>query len=204
MSDDARPETHLEDENDANAQLIELQDSFVNALTHSGALGKLRAQLRAAALSLLRGDSEMHEATVGKGLNPFDLSPSCKLTLLLIQNFLLEKGLTETASILEAEASLKFISGDDASVAEELISKSNENTLEQLISDGLQAREGGITVAKKKTDEGAESPTGGLSETPLEEPSNMETYRALSEYEPSIDFSDEEGAIPEGACIEIV
>lgn len=99
------------DEPDEEAmQLLELKDAFVGALTANGVLGKIKAQLRASAVSLLRGDPTLAEAAVGRTTAPDRLSLESGVVLLLIHQFLLQHNMTATAGVFEAEGAVREVS----------------------------------------------------------------------------------------------
>lgn len=100
------------DDDDEGAQLNELKDAFVHALTANGVLGKIKAQLRASAVGLLRGDPDLEHTAVGRTLSIPKLSLESKVTLLLIHQFLLEHNMTATAGVFEAEGSLQEVGRD--------------------------------------------------------------------------------------------
>ncbi|CCW63030.1 unnamed protein product [Phytomonas sp. EM1] len=96
--------------NEANTQLLELQGAFIDALTNMGLMGKLKAQLRAVALALLRGDPNLSLAAVGPTKSFVHAPIETQISLLLINDFLTNNHLTQTAGVLEVEAGISSCS----------------------------------------------------------------------------------------------
>lgn len=114
--EDDGPIALADDNNEVNSHLLELQDALVQALSACGALGKIRAQLRAAAIGLLRADPELQMAAVGQ-THPLPGMPLLtQVSLLLIEDFLNQLALRETAGVFLAEAGAGFAS-DEAHAA---------------------------------------------------------------------------------------
>lgn len=195
-----------------NSQLLDLQDAFVHAMTVSGTLGKLRAQLRAAAIGLLRGDSALQRSAVGEPICVPELPLASRVALLLVQDFLQSRSLNHTLGIFEAEGSPGLTGGDAKEAIHRLLEDVNPegSMLERLISATLQSGLASVATA---------SP--GLLTTPCPPTPSPETQdmgsvstsdllvvapvvaEALAEYEPSVSFSDSGGRLDEGLYDEI-
>lgn len=107
-----------EEPEDAAEHLAELKEAFTSALIANGVLGKMKAQLRAAAVSLLRGDSSLTTAAIGDTFST-NTELETKVTLLLIHNFLVANHLSITAGIMESECSLGHCIDNEAREAVE-------------------------------------------------------------------------------------
>lgn len=145
LSHDHSQEMGGEDGNEANSQLLELQDAFVQTLSASGALGKIRAELRATALSLLRADPSMKLAAVGATHSLVDMPLESQVTLLLVDDFLRQKSYRQSAGVYSAEAGPGFASDEAHDVLRERFysesraegSRSDETLLERIVKAAL-------------------------------------------------------------------
>jgi hypothetical protein len=125
-------------EDDAcRAEFAELQRSLVTALTASGALGKLRAQLRLASLAVLRDDAHSLDAVVPSRLNLQQLSPGQRLGLLLVDEFLSSLNLSLTKGILEEEAAIGAIRASNPPGLDRMPQTDNAPALLALIAGAL-------------------------------------------------------------------
>lgn len=78
----------------------------MSALSADGTLGKLKAQLRAAAVSILRDKPALAEAAVGKTVAIGNLSLETQVVFLLIHEFLLAHSMNVSAGLFEQECTL--------------------------------------------------------------------------------------------------
>jgi hypothetical protein len=98
------------DDNSAcRPEFVDLQHALVTALTASGALGKLRAQLRLASLAVLRDEAGALNTVVPNRLQMQLLSAEQRLGLLVVDEFLASLGLPLARGMLAEEASLEAI-----------------------------------------------------------------------------------------------
>ncbi|KAH8607199.1 hypothetical protein ERJ75_001452600 [Trypanosoma vivax] len=102
-----------EDVNEINSTLFALQDSLTCALREYGVLGKLRAQLRASVMSIMRVDPDLRGAVVGDVMRPCDIPLERRIALLLIHDFVRVHGLKLTASVFEEEANLEMVNKEE-------------------------------------------------------------------------------------------
>ncbi|KPA76870.1 hypothetical protein ABB37_07663 [Leptomonas pyrrhocoris] len=209
---------HLENGHESNAALLQLQDAFVSALTSSGALGKIRAQLRATALSLLRGDDDLQRAAVGDVLKPASLSAASKISLLLLYDFLQFHHLRETAGVLEVEGSVHLLSGEQDTLLGGLRTLPGEGPLLERLVESCEkghvppflekgSLSGGVVpdARSRLTEPNIESPSLASSSistafkktttTTVALPENEDVLREYQAYEPSITFSDVDGVL---------
>lgn len=93
-----------------------VQDAFVTALVTSGVYGKLRAQLRAAAVGILRDDTGLLNVSCPCP-HPSTLDPAQQLALELVRDLLHEMQYSCSAGVFEEEASL---GGGEVDLAETL------------------------------------------------------------------------------------
>lgn len=82
-------------------EMVNLQAAFVEALIRQGIMGKVRAQLRAATVGLIRGES----AAAASSNRP-ELDPATKLSYVLVSDFLQKTGLMQSHGVFEEEANL--------------------------------------------------------------------------------------------------
>ncbi|EPY24242.1 hypothetical protein STCU_04860 [Strigomonas culicis] len=187
-----------EDGNEANTQLLELQDAVVNALTASGILGRLRAQLRASTLGLLKGDKGLIEASVGKAVPLAALTLEHRVVLLLIKDFFEKGGYTETLGMFEAESNVRLLGEEEEHAARTVAShfEPEESILEQLLVSSMRDPEG-LSRAKTASTVAPDQDGNVNDEVDAvsEEPSDVDVTRGLQGYEPSLDFSDGDGPI---------
>ncbi|EKF27883.1 hypothetical protein MOQ_008384 [Trypanosoma cruzi marinkellei] len=203
-----------EDVNEINTTLLELQDAFATALRNAGVLGKLRAQLRAAAISVIRGDPYLRTAAVGKTILPAALSPEGRVALLLIEEFARVHGLQQTLGVFEEESNLSLVGELERNTAQRLRGSLESSALEQLIAAAmareapqLQGKEPIMTsgsmlpastpCVSDEREEEREQHTGNRQHqqpkkevrTELETPRHPEIAAGLKEYEDSINYS---------------
>ncbi|KAK7197285.1 hypothetical protein NESM_000675200 [Novymonas esmeraldas] len=213
----------IEDGNESNAALLQLQDAFVNALTASGALGKIRAQLRASALALIRGDDDLQDAAVGPVVRPMALSSGAKVSLLLLYDFLQHHHLHQTAGVLEVEGSMHLLSNERASLLGGLAQLPGDGSLlERLLQSHEADKEKGRIVNPPSTTTAAAaaapSPPEGpaaadlsVSRSATEDaglagppPDDADVLYELERYDDSIPFSDTDTPIDaHDACDEL-
>ncbi|ESL06620.1 hypothetical protein TRSC58_05703 [Trypanosoma rangeli SC58] len=200
-----------EDTNEINTTLLELQGAFAEALRNAGVLGKLRAQLRAAAISVIRGDPHLCTAAVGKTMVPGDLSPEGRVALLLIQDFARMHGLQQTLGVFEEESNLSLVGESELNTARRLQGSQKSSALEQLIAAAMahaspRIEEQQSTMTLKSV---LRAPTGVAAAAEGEEqkghleakqehgeeggswevPHHPEIAAGLREYEDSVDYS---------------
>lgn len=220
---EAEDTTQLEEGNESNAALLQLQDAFVSALTASGALGKIRAQLRATALALTRGDDDLMQAAVGPVTRPLSLPPSAKVSLLLLYDFLQHHQLSQTAGVLEVEAGVHLLLNERASLLGDLADTPGSGSLlERVVQSysthprtsspeppqGRHVTNGALTVANASpagpSTKGDAAVTSPAAREPEGEdgdedaiaavlPADMDVQHELDRYEDSIPFSDTDG-----------
>jgi hypothetical protein len=214
----------LEEGNESNAALLQLQDAFVSALTSSGALGKIRAELRATALSLLRGDEELQRAAVGDVLKPTSLSTTSKVALLLLYDFLQYHQLRQTAGVLEVEGSVHLLSSEQDALLSDMRALPGDGPLLERLVEFFGRNPMGVPLAAVVSPTGevvrtliseepraevtrdASSPASNSLSSSLKKiatttvvlPENEDVRREYDVYEPSIAFSDVDGALDDG------
>ncbi|ORC91114.1 uncharacterized protein TM35_000061190 [Trypanosoma theileri] len=128
-----------EDVNEINTTLLELQDALTAALRETGVLGKLRAQLRASAISVVRGDSHLRDAAVssaGKIMQPASLSLEARVALLLMEDFMRVHGLLHTIGVFEAESNVCLIGETERATMKEMQSLQQQQQQQQQQSSG--------------------------------------------------------------------
>lgn len=106
-----------DDAGEINTTLLELQDALATALRNAGVMGKLRAQLRAAAVGIIRGDPHLREAAVGQTSLPSAMSLEARVALLLIQDFARVHGLRHTLGVFEAESNMCLVGESERETA---------------------------------------------------------------------------------------
>ncbi|KAG5494967.1 hypothetical protein JKF63_02019 [Porcisia hertigi] len=202
---------------ESNAALMQLQDAFVSALTASGTLGKIRAQLRATALALLRGDDDLQNAAVGSFIRPLTLTTHAKVSLLLLYDFLEHHHLRQTAGVFDVESSVHLLLEERTSLLAELARLPGEGSLlERLLQSHEQATQvssaspphvstpptasketSGISAVESSTSPVCfESSLGALEKAaPAAQPEDADVQYELNKYEDSIPFSDADGTI---------
>ncbi|CCW66116.1 unnamed protein product [Phytomonas sp. Hart1] len=200
--------------NEANTQLLELQEGFMKVLTNTGLLGKLKAQLRAVALALLRGDPNLSLAAVGPTNSFAQASIETQIALLIINDFLAINHLTQTAGVLEVEAGTSFRSNRvEDQVKRSIATLSGEGTmLERLIHLAIHrdhVSESHLSalpsVALANPEPKPMSPLMrdeipvDVEENPktLLEPIDSKIHYELMQYEESIPYSDVEECLKE-------
>lgn len=207
------------DGSDSNTAMLQLQESFVNALTACGALGKIRAQLRATALALMRGDTDLQGAAIGDAISPLTMSTTSKVALLLMYDFLQSHGFTQTAGVLEVEGTIQLLAGEEAGIVEGIRDLgSGGSAMDQLIEYWLRTRNMGLdredqghssihssrTESPGRTDS-IGAPKGGRAQDSIvvSVPQDIDILNILDAYEDSIPFSDREGDLDDMNCDEI-
>ena len=100
---------NAEDDVTCRAEMSELQQSLVTALTASGVLGKLRAQLRLASLAIIRDDSTALETVFPARMPLQQLTAEQRIGLLIVDEFLASLNLTLTQGTFEEEASIAAV-----------------------------------------------------------------------------------------------
>ncbi|RNF10465.1 hypothetical protein TraAM80_01511 [Trypanosoma rangeli] len=200
-----------EDTNEINTTLLELQGAFAEALRNAGVLGKLRAQLRAAAISVIRGDPHLRTAAVGKTILPGDLLPEGRVALLLIQDFARMHGLQQTLGVFEEESNLSLVGESEMNTARRLQCSQKSSALEQLIAAAMahaspRMEEQQMTMTPESmlraptrvaATSGGEEEKGHLEAKQEHEeergpwalPHHPEIAAGLKEYEDSVDYS---------------
>lgn len=208
----------VQDDQEVNTHVLELQDALLSALSASGALGKIRAQVRASTLSLLRGDPALQEAAIGK-TGSQSVSAESKIAMMLVQDFLKTHLLDEAAGVLAAEAGNTFSLDDTSALARYQSLPGSGSMLERLVHHGMKGSEvnemrtslaAPVETEKNKDsntetrDEPALSQDGAGTRTveDLERPSQADNTppsaaiaKALRDYDSSIDFSDDSGEV---------
>ncbi|CBZ29799.1 conserved hypothetical protein [Leishmania mexicana MHOM/GT/2001/U1103] len=217
--DDFRPDdtTQIEEVSESNAALLQLQDAFVSALTASGTLGKIRAQLRATALALIRGDDELQNAAVGPFIRPLTLTTHAKVSLLLLYDFLQHYHLQQTAGVFDVESGVHLLFNERSVLLGDLARLPGDGPLlERLVrlhEPGRQIPGAGPSnatvvpttsqaTASIPTAKPPASPVASASSSASEEhtatmasPQDADVQYELDRYEDSIPFSDTEGTI---------
>lgn len=165
-------DSSLDEQDEQSLQLLELKDAFVSALTANGVLGKIKAQLRASAVSLLRGDPTLAEAAVGRTTAPDHHSLESGVVLLLIHQFLLQHNMTATAGVFEAEGAVREVSRAARDVVERRFAGRTEEpagatvleepVLTTLVRDALLAGEGEVIVTRAHSSASLASTFSGL------------------------------------------
>lgn len=217
---------HLEEGNESNAALLQLQDAFVSALTSSGALGKIRAELRATALSLIRGDEDLQRAAVGDALKPASLSTASKISLLLVFDFLQHHQLRQTAGVLEVEGGVHLLSNEQDALLGDLQALPGKGPLlERLVESFDKSQVAGpsfvgqsksshddrksndLAASHEKKVEASKPPSTSVEQTTMVSivlPDNKDVLREYEAYEASVAFSDVDGALDtEQECDEV-
>lgn len=206
---------HFEEGNESNAALLQLQDAFVSALTSSGVLGKIRAELRATALSLLRGDEALERAAVGDVLRPATLAPTSKVALLLLYDFLQHHHLRQTAGVLEVEGSVHLLSSEQDALFGDLTTLPGEGPLLERLIDAFHSGKchpqhdaaDRAAGSSEKLGDAPPLPTVDAEESGVAtaaHPENEDVLRELEAYEPSVAFSDASGTLDSGErCDEV-
>ncbi|CAJ1991962.1 hypothetical protein conserved [Leishmania donovani] len=217
--DEFRPDdtTQIEEGSESNAALLQLQDALVSALTASGALGKIRAQLRATALALIRGDDELQNAAVGPFIRPLTLTTHAKVCLLLLHDFLQHYHLQQTAGVLDVESSLHLLFNERSALLGDLARLPGDGSLlERLVQlyeptrqiPGVGSSNAtavttasqatvSIPAAKPPASPVASSSSSASQEqtVALAQPQDADVQYELDRYEDSIPFSDAEGTM---------
>ncbi|KPI86881.1 hypothetical protein ABL78_4071 [Leptomonas seymouri] len=218
---------HLDNGNESNAALLQLQDAFVSALTSSGALGKIRAELRATALSLLRGDDELQRAAVGDVLKCASLPVASKISLLLFYDFLQHHHLRQTTGVLEVEGSVHLLLGEQDALLGDLRALPGDGPLLERLVESFNK---GHTRASSENDKSAGGAVSGAPQQSSEQnipasapasnslsasfmkttaspaflPESEDVLREYYMYEPSLAFSDVDGVLDsEQQCDEL-
>ncbi|KAG5469265.1 hypothetical protein LSCM1_02480 [Leishmania martiniquensis] len=209
--------TQLEEGNESNAALLQLQDAFVSALTASGTLGKIRAQLRATALALIRGDEDLQDAAVGPFMRPRTLTAPAKVSLLLLYDFLQHHHLQQTAGVLDVESGVHLLFHERSTLLGSLIELPGDGSLLERL---VQSYEIGIPVAGPRSSNAPAAPprtpltaslvaaeagasrysfssssVAGEEAAAAAQPGDPDVEYELDRYEDSIPFSDTEGTI---------
>ncbi|CAJ1011546.1 hypothetical protein Q4I28_006859 [Leishmania naiffi] len=209
--------TELEEGNESNTTLLQLQDAFVSALTASGTLGKIRAQLRATALALIRGDEDLQNAAVGPFIRPLTLTTPTKVSLLLLYDFLQHHHLQQTAGVLDVEGSVHLLLNERSVLLGDLARLPGDGSLlERLVQSYEPASQASIAGHSNTHATLTPSKAAGAlaameqqafplisSSGPVTEEETVAVAQAhdadvlyeLEKYEDSIPFSDTEGTI---------
>lgn len=121
-------------------QLSEVHDAFVTALINSGMMGKIRAQLRAAALAIVKDDKKT-EAVIG-GHAMKNLPTETKIAFLLVDEFLKAKRLKQSHGIYHEECGVEALESSKQTILEPLSStvpssSSGGTLLEDIIAAAL-------------------------------------------------------------------
>ncbi|KAG5493426.1 hypothetical protein JIQ42_01792 [Leishmania sp. Namibia] len=212
-ADDA---TQLEG-NESNTALLQLQDAFVSALTASGTLGKIRAQLRATALALIRGDEDLQNAAVGPFIRPLSLTTPAKVSLLLLHDFLQHHHLQQTAGVLDVESGVHLLFhersallGDlthlpgDGSLLERLVRSFEtarplagaDPSRAPVVLNGPQLMSSFVVVESLASPfSSSSSSAAGEQAAATAQPEDPDVEYELDKYEDSIPFSDTDGTI---------
>nr|CCC90715.1 conserved hypothetical protein [Trypanosoma congolense IL3000] len=104
--------------NEINTTLLGMQQAFANAMRKSGVMGKMRAQLRAAAIGVIRADPCLRHAAVGDVLRPEDLPLEGRVALLLIDDFIRVHGLNLMGGVFEEECNISLMGEAERSIVE--------------------------------------------------------------------------------------
>ncbi|RNF20910.1 uncharacterized protein Tco025E_03615 [Trypanosoma conorhini] len=194
-----------DDANEINTTLLELQSAFAAALRNAGVLGKLRAQLRAAAISVIRGDPHLRTAAVGKTVLPADLSPEGRVALLLIEDFARVHGLQQTLGVFEEESNLSLVGEPERNTARRLQGPRKTSALEQLVAAAMAheppQREEQQPAAAHESESRAPATTAAAAAAaagkqeeaaegaPVAAAHHPEIAAGLEDYEDSVDYS---------------
>ena len=105
----------MSDDNVLAGQLSEVHESFIAGLVQAGIMGKLRAQLRLAAVGLLNDDKKALGIVRGSPLAPSALPVKTQIALLLIDEFLTVHDDSYKASqgIFHEESGVEALAGDE-------------------------------------------------------------------------------------------
>lgn len=90
-------------------KMQDLKNALAGALAANGVLGKIRAQLRASAVSLLRSDPGLKEAAVGSTVEMKKLPLETQVAFLLIHEFLSHHKMDTTAGIFAEEGAISEV-----------------------------------------------------------------------------------------------
>eukprot|EP00796_Vickermania_ingenoplastis_P004150 gene4150-2992_t len=197
------------EEEEESMHLVELKDAFTSALTANGVLGKIKAQLRASAVSLLRGDPELAAAAVGRTMAPDRMALESKVALLLIRQFLVSHDMSATAGVFEAESSLTEVGTDAQDLFGRLFARGADDCpLTALVREAIQNPDGpAVTRANSGTSLApvqAAKPEAEVEAAPAPNPnaeqldllaSVPEVATVLEGLHDSFSFSDTEGAL---------
>lgn len=107
--------------------LVDLKEAIMCALSADGTLGKLKAQLRAAAVGILRNKPALGEAAVGKTVAIGALSLETQVAFLLIHEFLLAHSMNVSAGLFEEECTLSEVSEEALNMTQTLCSGSSDS-----------------------------------------------------------------------------
>ncbi|KAH9584025.1 hypothetical protein LSM04_001311 [Trypanosoma melophagium] len=205
-----------EDVNEINTTLLELQDALTAALRETGVLGKLRAQLRAAAVSVVRGDPHLREAAVSAGkimqINDKQISLEGRLALLMMEDFMRVHGMLHSLGVLAAESNVSMVGETERTTLQQMRTRlfnkednnnnNNMSILERLIANTLQRDKPVVRSASTGSSSISLTPPEQSKEIEEEEeidekkekekeiPHNVEIITELQEYDDSVDFSD--------------
>lgn len=149
---------------ESTAKLIALKKALVCVLCSNGILGKVKAQLRASAVSCLRGNPALADAAVGKTIDMNRVPIASQIVLVLIHQFLIAHDMNITAGVFEAEGSLDQIDAEAIGIAEA-----------QFLSNPELSRNSTLAFSASKQDE---SPPHPGVDTPRRE-SEEETVSCL-------------------------
>lgn len=94
-----------------NTQLADVHNEFMTALVSSGLLGKLRAQLRAAAVAILDDDKTVLRALGSQSMK--SATDRSKIALLLIEDFLQTKTMKHSLGVFAEESNVGSIHANE-------------------------------------------------------------------------------------------
>ncbi len=174
------------DDEACRTEFAELQQALVTALTASGALGTLRAQLRQASLAVLRDDNRSLDRVVPSRLNLQTLTEEQRVGLLVVDEFLGSLGLTLTHGMLQEEAAIETVQGSNPPGLEALPRQAGTPVLLTLLRRATGGGGGGVQGVTT-----AASPSIGRAD-PSEDPTDWSvagTQQQQQAMSPSVERS---------------
>lgn len=197
-----------------SGQLAEAHDAFVTALINNGVMGKLRAQLRVAALAIVKGDQKVLSA-VGSDVDVRSLPLHTRIALTLVDEFLSVKNMKHAHGLFQAESNIAALEGQVDSVLRSPIvsyvgqerEKSSPSLLEALVAAALAGPSPAASSAAASVTQRAPSPdiempaattataastTSAVASTsqPSSRRNSISASNAAEPYEDSIEYSD--------------
>ncbi|CBH11423.1 hypothetical protein, conserved [Trypanosoma brucei gambiense DAL972] len=130
-----------DDVNEINTTLLGLQQAFAAAMRESGVMGKMRAQLRAAAIGVIRADPCLRDSALGTVLQPAELPLEGRVALLLIEDFLRTHGLKLAGGVFEEECNISMVGEAERHIVEQQRQyQPNQGTPRSSLLESLLAR----------------------------------------------------------------